>query len=128
MITTRIHPTRAGEAQLESMALPTRKHEPYRYTDLESLYRTDFELGPAKGTGSEAAAIEPYLLEESKGQQMVFVNGVFSAALSDVSALGGVDGLVAGNVGAMEGAQLDQVCCVKECCGKVQCAGDLCLC
>lgn len=40
---------------------------------------------------------------------MVFVNGVFSEELSDVSALGGVEGLVAGHIGAMEGASLDQV-------------------
>lgn len=40
---------------------------------------------------------------------MVFVNGVFSDELSDVSALGGVEGLVAGHIGAIEGAPLDQV-------------------
>lgn len=40
---------------------------------------------------------------------MVFVNGVFSEELSDVSALGGVEGLVAGHVAAMEGGSLEQV-------------------
>ncbi|CAM9685415.1 unnamed protein product, partial [Ascophyllum nodosum] len=80
------HLTREGEVQLETVALPHRKQEPYRYTDLESLYRTDFAPAPASGASAEAAkksAIEPYLLEASKGQQMVFVNGVFDAALSD---------------------------------------------
>ena len=56
----------------------------------------------------------PYLLEACQGQQMVFVNGVFSEELSDVSALGGVEGLVAGHVGAMEGASLDKVGFVYE--------------
>lgn len=102
---------RAGEAELAELALPTRKQEPYRYTDLESLYRTDFSsagVSPSEG-GDAAAAIAPYLLEACQGQQMVFVNGMFSEGLSDVSALGGVEGLVAGHVRAMEGASLDQV-------------------
>lgn len=103
------HPLiRAGEAELAELALPTRRQEPYRYTDLESLYRTDFLPAPT-ATETAAAAVKPYLLEASKGHQMVFVNGVFSEELSDVSALGGVEGLVAGHVGAMEGAPLDQV-------------------
>ncbi|CAM9915138.1 unnamed protein product, partial [Hapterophycus canaliculatus] len=77
---------RAGEAELAELALPTRKQEPYRYTDLESLYRTDFLPAPAAAK-TTAAAVEPYLLEVCQGQQMVFVNGVFSEELSDVSAL-----------------------------------------
>lgn len=104
---------RAGEAQLEAVALPTRKQEPYRYTDLESLYRTEFAAGPADGAGgsegSMGEAIAPYLLEESKGQQMVFVNGVLNAGLSDMTNLDGVKGLAAGNLGAMDGAHFDKV-------------------
>eukprot|EP00752_Nemacystus_decipiens_P011214 g9965.t1 len=106
--------SKAGEAELAELALPTRKQEPYRYTDLESLYRTDFTSAGALSSkagdaaAATAAAVAPYLLEASRGQQMVFVNGVFSEQLSDVSALGGVEGLVAGHVGAMEGASLDQ--------------------
>lgn len=106
--------SKSGEAQLESLALPTRKQEPYRYTDLESLYRTDFAQGSAAaavgGAGLEAvkATIAPFLLEACEGQQMVFVNGVFNEALSDMSAAGGVEGLVVGHVGSLEGAQLDE--------------------
>ena len=107
--------SRAGEAELAELALPTRKQEPYRYTDLESLYRTDFTSAKAPSSeagdaaAATAAAVAPYMLEACRGQQMVFVNGVFSEELSDVSALGGVEGLVAGHIGAMEGASLDQV-------------------
>ncbi len=102
---------RAGEAELAELALPTRKQEPYRYTDLESLYRTDFTSAgaDAAAAAATAAAVEPHLLESCKGRQMVFVNGVFNEELSDVSGLGGVEGLVAGHIGAMEGAPLDQV-------------------
>ena len=115
LLDQQIHSSRAGEAELAELALPTRKQEPYRYTDLESLYRTDFTSAgaPSPETGDSAAAtaaaVAPYLLEACQGQQMVFVNGVFSEELSDVSALGGVEGLVAGHVGAMEGASLDKV-------------------
>ncbi|CAM9905294.1 unnamed protein product [Ectocarpus sp. 4 AP-2014] len=101
--------SKAGEAELAELALPTRKQEPYRYTDLESLYRTDFTSAAPTTTAAEtAAAVKPHLLEASQGQQMVFVNGVFSNELSDVSALGSVEGLVAGHIGAIEGAPLDQ--------------------
>lgn len=101
--------------ELAELALPNRKQEPYRYTDLESLYRTDFTSGSESGGAAAAAtaeAVKPYLLEACQGQQMVFVNGLFSEELSDVSALGGVEGLVVGHVGEMEGATLEQVCCV----------------
>lgn len=106
--------TRAGTEQLASLSLPTRRQEPYRYSDLESLYRTDFVTAPAlEDAGKSAAAaaeeVGKYFLDESKGQQLVFVNGVFSAALSDVSKLGGVEGLVAGNLGQLEGDQLAEV-------------------
>lgn len=107
---------RAGEEQLATVALPNRKQEPYRYTDLESLYRTDFLAAPAQGAGSTtgAAQLDNYLMETTKGQQMVFVNGVFSPTLSDVSGLGGLEGVVAGNLGGLEGEQLAQVC-VRVC-------------
>ena len=108
---------RAGEAELAELALPTRKQEPYRYTDLESLYRTDFATAGASeaaAAAATAAAVAPHLLESCEGQQMVFVNGVFSEELSDVSALGGVEGLVAGHIGAMEGAPLEQVRTVRS--------------
>ncbi|CAM9749930.1 unnamed protein product [Pylaiella littoralis] len=103
--------SKAGEVELAELALPNRKQEPYRYTDLESLYRTDFTSGSESGGAAAAAtaeAVKPYLLEACQGQQMVFVNGLFSEELSDVSALGGVEGLVVGHVGEMEGATLEQ--------------------
>lgn len=102
---------RAGEEQLASATLPTRKQEPYRYTDLESLYRTNFIAAPLAPSDSTSAVevVSKYLVEESKGQQIVFVNGAFSSELSDVSDLGGVEGLVVTHFGALEGDQLAQV-------------------
>lgn len=100
---------RAGEEQLASLSLPARQQEAYRYTDLESLYRTDFVAAHTEAGAEAAQEIEQYLLEETKGQQMVFVNGMFNAALSDVSNLGGVEGLVAGHLGGLDGEQLAKV-------------------
>ena len=64
-----------------------------------------------RGAGLETvkATIEPFLLKACEGQLMVFVNGVFNEALSDMSAAGGVEGLVVGHVGGLQGAQLDEV-------------------
>lgn len=102
---------RAGEAQLATVSLPVRSQEPYRYTDLESLYRTNFDAAPLgkKISDLSAAKVDEYRMEISKGQQLVFVNGVFSPSLSDVSALGNKEGVVAGHLGGLNGEALEQV-------------------
>lgn len=93
-------------------SLPIRSQEPYRLADLESLYRTDFYAAPVGGVVSEAiaAAVDEYRIEVSKGQQLVFMNGVFSTSLSDVSDLASLEGVVAGHLGDVEGETLEQVC------------------
>lgn len=102
---------RVGEAQLAAVTLPVRSQEPYRYTDLESLYRTDFFAASAGGKVSEegAALVDKYRLGAAQGQQMVFVNGIFSPSLSDVSELRGVEGVFAGSFAELEGNTLEEV-------------------
>jgi len=66
--------------------LPTRKDEPYRYSDLESLYRNKY----IAATGSSLVSskqLEPYFTESSAGRRLVFVNGVMDTALSDLSSV-----------------------------------------
>eukprot|EP00640_Fibrocapsa_japonica_P000661 CAMPEP_0113936180 /NCGR_PEP_ID=MMETSP1339-20121228/3147_1 /TAXON_ID=94617 /ORGANISM="Fibrocapsa japonica" /LENGTH=582 /DNA_ID=CAMNT_0000938559 /DNA_START=79 /DNA_END=1827 /DNA_ORIENTATION=+ /assembly_acc=CAM_ASM_000762 len=74
---------------LADLALPTRRQEPYRYTDLESLYRTTYQQQQeAEAAQVTKEDVEPYLVQEAQGQTMVFVNGVLSPEFSDLTGLG----------------------------------------
>ncbi|KAG5192431.1 hypothetical protein JKP88DRAFT_259387 [Tribonema minus] len=75
----------AGAATLDEVDLPHRKQEPYRYTDLEAIFRHSYDATAGLPVSQEFA--QKYLSEASKGQQLVFVNGRFNAQLSDTSAV-----------------------------------------
>lgn len=81
--------------------LPGRKDEAWRQTDFSSLLAT--QMISAMETPS-AALIEELVEGEAPGMRMVVVNGIFSAELSDLSAL--PDGVHAGSLASLEsGAQ-----------------------
>lgn len=74
--------------------LPSRQDEAWRFTDLDGLVTLDC-IAPQPAT-VDAEAIAPYCLPEAQGAQVVFVNGIYSADLSDTSALPA--GVFAGNL------------------------------
>ena len=81
--------------------LPGRKDEAWRQTDFSALLAT--HMIAAVETPS-AALLEEYVEGEAPGMRMVVVNGVFSAELSDLSAL--PEGVHAGSLASFEsGAQ-----------------------
>jgi Fe-S cluster assembly protein SufD len=72
------------------LQMPTKQDEEWRFTDLSSLKETNF-----------VAAIEQKIseipsLEETSQSHLVFVNGIYSAELSDLSGL--PEGLFVGNL------------------------------
>lgn len=73
-------------AAFEAHGLPTRKHEDWRFTSLEKLAQLAF--APA-GSRAAAAATHAVATRIALGaaHRLVFVNGVYEAALSDVGAL-----------------------------------------
>lgn len=73
-----------ADARLQDLSQPDTSNEEWRFTNLRTLYRTD--LSPAEGRGG-AALLEQNSLPESEGAQIVFVNGQFNEALTDLSAV-----------------------------------------
>mmetsp|Transcript_21782 Transcript_21782/g.36051 ORF Transcript_21782/g.36051 Transcript_21782/m.36051 type:complete len:563 (+) Transcript_21782:97-1785(+) len=116
-----------GAALLADLKIPSRRDEPYRYSDLESLYRTKYEAAMA-GSGSTGDSADALVRERAlgggvargsliflpgeaaeeggrcAGRRLVFVDGVFEAALSDLADVPA--GVVAGSVAALSAEQL----------------------
>lgn len=79
-----------------TLAVPTTRDEEWRFTDLAPLLRTGF--APVTATPALGAeAVAPFEVPEA-GAHLVFIDGRFSAALSNAPASGG--GLVAGSLAA----------------------------
>ncbi len=78
---------RAGAA-FESLDFPTTRDEEWKYTNvapiLKTPYRQVFDLDAQEPTVDEIA---PFTFAESRHSQLVFVNGLFSRKLSNLTAL-----------------------------------------
>ncbi len=71
---------------VSSLTIPTTRDEEWRFTDLSML--TKISLQPAQAEVKlSAASIQPFHIKEA-GARLVFVDGIFSAALSSVQASG----------------------------------------
>jgi Fe-S cluster assembly protein SufD len=65
---------------------PTRREEDWKYTDLSFLKKRSFNW-TAHEEEITAAQIAPYLLANTESCQLVFIDGCFSAALSNIDDL-----------------------------------------
>ena len=72
-----------------ALAVPTTRDEDWRFTDLSPLYRTSFQRGEAPGAASPAIETSGWTLPEA-GSRLVFLDGHFVPALSDLHAEAGV--------------------------------------
>lgn len=61
---------------------PTTKNEDWKYTNLKSLLKNDFELFPEKNHSIQKHDIEKFLLLKESCINLVFVNGFFDANTS----------------------------------------------
>ncbi len=64
-------------AALDTLEVPTRKWEDWRYTSVRDLVRTEYTR-----TGLPIDSVEDALIPDFEAERLVFVNGVFSPALS----------------------------------------------
>ena len=95
----------SAAAVLSGMSFPGRKEEAWRRTDLSWLAGASI-VAPATEAAAAAALLDAVATEGSAGMRLVLVDGVYDAALSDLSALPAgvrVGGLSSG--GASEQAQ-----------------------
>lgn len=86
---------KAGEA-FESLDFPTTRVEEWKYTNVAPILKTDYVEGDGLVARLTADEIAPFTFTESRASQLVFVNGVFSRELSNLTAL--PNGCVAGNL------------------------------
>jgi Fe-S cluster assembly protein SufD len=71
-----------------ALAVPTTRDEDWRFTDLSPLYKTAFQSALAPRDVA-TAAIESFLIPEA-GSRLVFVDGMFAAALSTLEREDGI--------------------------------------
>lgn len=76
---------KTAEALVKEQTFPHGKQETWRFTDVSAMLSIPFAAA-ARSVELDAAALEPVLLKEA-GARLVFVNGRFNQALSDVSRL-----------------------------------------
>jgi Fe-S cluster assembly protein SufD len=70
--------------RFEELALPTTRHEEWKYTNIAPLlkvpFRQEFDLNI---DGLTREKLAPYLIDEARGRLLVFVNGLYAAELSE---------------------------------------------
>lgn len=88
----------AGLQRLEALGLPTPRHEDWRFTNVAPILRLPFRpvLEPEESPAGERVAA--YLFENVPGARLVFVNGRFAPALSNLAGL--PDGVTARSLAA----------------------------
>ncbi|MGM0522184.1 MAG: Fe-S cluster assembly protein SufD, partial [Pseudomonadota bacterium] len=74
----------AGAARFEAMGFPTRRDEEWKYTDVRAISQTNFALAENAEFSQAGAAA---LTLPVDAYRLTFVDGVFSAALSDLDGL-----------------------------------------
>ena len=94
----------AAEQVIRS-SLPTRKDEDWRFTDLAELTQLNFRVAQLVTVTTEA--IEGLIIPEASRSRLVFVNGIYSSALSDTSGL--PQGVYAGSLNQLPNTQSEKI-------------------
>lgn len=81
-----IHDLRAEAIKtFEDQGFPTKKEEAWKYTSLKPLLKTDYSIFPKKENAIEFKDVKQYFLYDIDTYKVVFIDGVFSSFLSDVT-------------------------------------------
>jgi len=81
-----IHDLRAEAIKtFEDQGFPTKKEEAWKYTSLKSVLKTDYSIFPKKENAIEFKDVKQYFLYDIDTYKVVFIDGVFSSFLSDVT-------------------------------------------
>ena len=78
---------RAG-ARFEEIDFPTTRNEEWKYTNVAPILKVPYrEIFDLDADGLTVERIEPFTFVESRHSQMVFIDGIYSKELSDLSGL-----------------------------------------
>ena len=70
---------------LAQSKFPNKRDEEWQFTDISDLLKIDFQS--AKKTILTTDILNQFVLEEAKNSRLVFVNGIYSSELSNITAL-----------------------------------------
>lgn len=87
-----------AEALVKERTFPSSRDEEWRFTDLSAILAVPFKATHQVAT-VDAESLAAVSLSESQQARLVFVNGQYSAALSDTSGL--PEGVIVGNLAAL---------------------------
>jgi Fe-S cluster assembly protein SufD len=77
----------AGAAVLRGASWPTRKTEQWKYTSLRALEQTDYFAQRGHLPDDLTSLADVFAIADFSAQRLVFVNGIYCAALSDTADL-----------------------------------------
>ncbi|MDV7186752.1 Fe-S cluster assembly protein SufD [Lutibacter sp. TH_r2] len=69
----------------EQKGFPTKKDEDWKYTNLKTILKNDFNLFPEVGNAIGFKNVREYLINEIESYTLIFIDGVFSSFLSDTT-------------------------------------------
>ena len=85
--------------------IPNRRDEEWQFTDLSDLLKINFQV--AEKVSLSTDILNQFILEEAKQSRLVFVNGIYSPELSDLTAL--PDHVYVGNLSNLPDAQKTKI-------------------
>ncbi|NER48156.1 MAG: Fe-S cluster assembly protein SufD [Symploca sp. SIO1A3] len=84
-------------AIVQELAIPSKREEEWRFTDLSSLLQVQFQaVNPQSISSGQPLDISPFTLPETAQSCLVFINGVYAPQLSTVKGL--PEGAFVGNL------------------------------
>jgi Fe-S cluster assembly protein SufD len=69
----------------ESHGFPSKKHEAWKYTSLNSILKEDYSIFPKKEDAIEYRDIKKYCVHDIDTYQIVFVDGIYASHLSQTT-------------------------------------------
>ncbi len=82
---------RQGMQLFSEAGFPTTRHEEYKYTNLAPMAKTPFRTASAEAESVDQGQIASHLFEDLGGNRLVFVNGRYAPALSQINSDSGVE-------------------------------------
>ena len=81
-----VHDVRtAAMKNFEEKGFPTKKHEAWKYTSLNSLQKIDFSIFPKEENALEYRDVKKYFIHEIDTYKIVFIDGIYSSYLSETT-------------------------------------------
>jgi len=85
-VDTPVHDIRTAAIKFfEDKGFPTRKEEPWKYTDLKKILKHDFSVFPKKENALEYRDVKRYFIHDIDTYKIVFIDGKYSSHLSQTT-------------------------------------------